>query len=154
MKWKIPPKIKISEALGSIADGRIEIEGNNGKVYSSSRGKFYSIEYDGKNKIMCNDNGSYWVGYLGYPAIAFLMVIGKIKYNSKFAEALKDIKWKDVNVKFKNDFDKTEEYVLQLVKERGFDILELQMEVDRIFEEIKKLDLELLGEKTKPPTGY
>lgn len=154
MKWKIPPKIKIYEALGSIADGRIEVEENKGKAYSSSRGKFYSIEYDCKNKIMCNDNGSYWVGYLGYPAIAFLMVVGKVKYDSKFAEALRDIKWKDVNVKFKNDFDKTEEYVLNLVKERGFDVIELQIEVERIFEDIKKLDLGLLGEKTKPPTGY
>jgi len=106
MKWKIPPIIKVYEALGCIADKRIEIEGNKAKVFSSSKQKFYSIEFDGKNSIMCNDNGSYWQGYLGYPSIAFLMLKGKVDYNSKFVEALKDISWKDLNVKFKNNYEK------------------------------------------------
>lgn len=154
MKWKLPPQIKVYEALGSIADNRIEINGNEANVFSSSRGKFYSVKHDGKNAIMCNDNGSYWIGYLGYPAIAFLMLKGKIKFNTKSTEALKDIKWKDANVKFKNNYEKTEEYVLKIVKERGFNTAELKAEVDFIFEQIKGLDLELFGEKTKPPTGY
>jgi len=154
MKWKLPPKIKIYEALGCIADKRIEIKENEAKVFSSSQGKFYSIKYDGKNAIMCNDNGSYWIGYLGYPAIAFLMIKGKIKYNLQFAEALKDIKWKDVNVKFKNDYEKTMVYILEKVKEKGFNISELKTEVDNIFEQIKVLNLELLGNKIRPPSGY
>lgn len=154
MKWKTPPRIKIYEALGCIADKRMEINGNEGKVFSSSRGKFYSVKYDGKNAIMSNDNGSYWAGYLGYPSIAFLMLKGRIKYNPKFAEALKNISWKDVNTKFKNDYEKTEAFVLELVKERGFDAAEPLKEVDNILEQIKKLKMELLGEKTKPPSGY
>ena len=154
MKWAVPPKIKVYEALGCIADKRVEIDGNEAEVYSSSKGKFYSVKYDGENAIMCNDNGSYWVGYLGYPAIAFLMLKNKIKYNLEFAEALKNIAWKDVNVKFKNDFDKTEEYVLGLVKERGYDIAELISEVNIIFEQIKKLSMDMLGQKVKPPSGY
>ncbi|MFZ1075166.1 MAG: hypothetical protein WAN50_02225 [Minisyncoccia bacterium] len=36
MKWKKPPVIKIYEALGAVADGRIEVDGNAAKVYSSS----------------------------------------------------------------------------------------------------------------------
>lgn len=154
MKWKLPPRIKIFEALGCIADGRIEISGNGAKVFSSSRGKFYSVKHDGKNAIMCNDNSSYWAGYLGYPSIAFLMMKGKIKYNPKFAEALKDIPWKDVNVKFKNDYEKTEAHVLELVKERGYDTAKLLKEIDNIFEQIRKMDIEMLGEKIKPPQGY
>lgn len=154
MKWKIPPKIKVYEALGCVADNRLELNGNEAKIFSSSLGKFYSITYDGNKAIMCNDNGSYWAGYLGYPSIAFLMLKGKIKYNSKFAEALKDIKWKDVNVKFKNNYEKTEAYVLEIIKERGFDTADLKMEIDNIFEQVKKLNLELFGEKTKPPEGY
>lgn len=38
MKWKIPPKIKIYEALGCIADKRIEINGNDGKVFFFKQG--------------------------------------------------------------------------------------------------------------------
>jgi len=59
-----PPLIKIYEALGAIADQRIElIQGLfvEAKVYSSSREKYYTVTYDAANKaIMLNDNGSYW----------------------------------------------------------------------------------------------
>ena len=72
MRWKNPPKIKVYEALGCIADNRIEVNENEAKVYSSSREKYYTVKYD-RNSIMSNDNGSYWVGYLGYPSIALLM---------------------------------------------------------------------------------
>ncbi len=154
MKWKLPPKIKIYEALGCIADKRIEISGNEGKCFSSSRGKFYSVKYDGKNAIMSNDNGSYWASYLGYPSIAFLMLKGKIKYNPKIAEALKNIAWKDINMKFKNDYGKTEAYVLNLARKRGVDAAELKDEIENIFGQIKKLDMKMLGNKVKPPSGY
>ncbi len=155
MKWQLPPKIKVHEALGCIADGRIELDGNEAKVYSSSRGKFYTVRYDpDKNAIMANDNGSYWVGYLGYPSIAFLMVRGVIHYGQKFAEALKEIKWKDINTKFKNDFVKTEKYILDIVKKRGMSGDKLNKEIDYIYEQLRKLNIEILGERTIPPQGY
>lgn len=154
MDWKLPPKIKIYEALGCIADKRIKINGNEAKIFSSSRGKFYSVRYDGENKIMSNDNASYWMGYLGYPSITFLMLNGKIKYCQKFAGALKDIKWKDINVKFKNDYGKTEIYISEKIIKRGFDISELRDEIDNIFEQIKALNLKLLGKRINPPSGY
>lgn len=103
---------------------------------------------------MSNDNGSYWAGYLGYPSIAFLMLKCRIKYNPKFSEALKNISWKDVNEKFRNNYKKTEAFVLDLVKERGFNTTELLKEVENILEQVRKLNMELLGEKTKPPSGY
>ncbi len=154
MKWKIPPRIKVYEALGCIGDGRIEVSGNEAKVFSSSRGKFYSVRYDGKSAIMSNDNGSYWAGYLGYPSIAFLMLKCKIDYNQKFSEALKGITWKDINVKFKNDYEKTEAYVLETAKEKGIDTAELLKDAENILEQIEKLNLDFFGEKTKPPAGY
>jgi hypothetical protein len=94
MKWKLPPRIKIYEALGCIADGRMEVEGNMAKVYSSSRGKFYTVTYDPERQaIMANDNGSYWQGYLGYPSIAFLMHVGAIRFDHAYAEALEGVAW-------------------------------------------------------------
>jgi hypothetical protein len=155
MKWLHPPVKQIYEALSCIADERIEVDGNSAKVYSSSKGKFYGVSYDKeKNSIMANDNTSYWKSYLGYPSIAFLMKTGTIYYNPKCAHALKGIVWKDINVKFKNDFDKAIEYVRELLEKKGTDMEEFDGELENIDSQIKKLDLNMLGSKVKPPEGY
>jgi hypothetical protein len=153
--WKVPPKIKIYEALGSIVDKRIEVDGNTAKVYSSSGNKYYTVTYDpDTNAIMCNDNGSYWQGYLGYPAICFLMAKGIIPYSEQVAIWLKDIKWKDVNTKFKNNWDKTEKYVHNLVSERGGDVTILSEEIENIYRKISENIYQQLGSRKKPPSGY
>ncbi len=155
MKWKLPPKIKIYEALGCLADKRIKIKDAEARVYSSSRKKFYVVRYDeNKNAIMANDNASYWRGYLGYPSIAYLMLVGKIKFNPEFAQALANIKWKDINTKFKNDFSKTEEYIKDIIKSKGVNIDEFDREIGRIYRKIKSLKLNYLGNKIAPPRGY
>jgi len=155
MKWKIPPKIKIYEALWTIADDRIEIIDDEIRIYSSSRNKFYNIWYDDKeNAIMTNDNGSFWQSYLGYPSIAYLMYIGKISYNMRFAEALKWIAWKDINQKFKNNWEKTEELVNNIISQKGLSLSEFLGEIENIMQQIQKLDMNLLGKKKKPPKGY
>ncbi len=152
-KWSHPPIIKIYEALGSVADGRIEIDGNSAKVYSSSGNKFYTVNYDPeKRAIMTNDNGSFWKGYLGYPAIAFLLKKGILSYEQDVAKILANIKWKDINQKFKNDFDKTLEFILAplgVVQKDSLNNL-----VQKIDKEIAELNLSLLGNKIKPPEGY
>jgi hypothetical protein len=155
MNWKLPPKIKIYEALGCIGDKRIEIKENHAKVFSSSKNKFYSVEYSPEsNAISSNDNGSYWVGYLGYPSIAFLMLKGILNYNPNFAEKLNGIPWKDINVQFKNDFDKTEKHILRLLEKKGQDIPTLLAEIDSISEQIKIIEIKKLQRQIKPPEGY
>lgn len=153
MKWKHPPIIKIYEALGSIADGRVQVSGNTAKVYSSSGGKFYDVSYDpAKKTIMANDNGSYWKGYLGYPAIAFLLKSGPLEFNQDMADLLKGLKWKDINQKFQNDFDKTLARIEESLDPNKKE--ELTAYVQGIDNRIRELDLSFLGPKTKPPEGY
>ena len=153
MKWKYPPIIKIYEALGSVADGRVEVEGESTKVYSSSGNKFYIVHHDLKsNAIMTNDNGSYWKGYLGYPAIAYLLKVNILPYREELGELLKGVAWKDINQKFKNDFDKTLEYVFSKINSSKTE--ELRSYVKNLLKEIEKLNLHLLGSKIKPPEGY
>lgn len=155
MEWDKPPIIKIYEALGSIGDRRVEIDGNEGKLYSSSRNKHYNIKWDPKtSSIMCNDNASYYVGYLGYPAIAFLMCKGVVKFEQKWANALKDIMWKDINQKFKNDFVKTRDYADKIIQERGFELDEFTKAMNAIYEQVISLGLKHLGPKIIPPQGY
>lgn len=153
MKWKLPQKTKIYEALGAVADNRVEIDGSLGKVYSSSRNKFYNISYDAENQaIMSNDNSSYWKGDLGYPSIAFLMKSNVLSYDEKIGQLLKGVAWKDINQKFKNDFDKALESILAVKNQEERQTLAEC--VDRVYAEIKILDLSYLGKKTLPPSGY
>jgi hypothetical protein len=153
--WDTPPIIKVYEALGAIADKRILIEGNTAKVYSSSGNKFYTVTYDSSTRaIMCNDNGSYWQGYLGYPALSFLMTINVIPYTPSLAKLLEDIPWKDINTKFKNDWDKTQSYCHDLVTDRKGDLSALISEITRIHEFISNNPFHVYGKKSKPPSGY
>ena len=153
MKWKQPPDIKIYEALGAVADGRVSEQGSTARVYSSSGNKYYDVEYDASaGAIMTNDNGSYWKGYLGYPAIAYLMQVGVLSYDSILGSLLKNIAWKDINTKFKNDFTKTLEFITKDFSSEDRD--SLAHYIRKIQEEIEVLGLTLLGKKKAPPQGY
>lgn len=153
MKWKHPSITKIYEALGAVADDRVLVSGNSAKVYSSSRNKFYNVNYDAvSGQILSNDNSSYWKGELGYPSIAFLMKTRILAYDADIANILKGVPWKDINQKFKNNFEKALEFILstKTQKERN----DLRILCEKVDVEIKKLNLGLLGEKVTPPDGY
>lgn len=153
MKWKHPPIIKIYEALGAVADGRVEVLGNTAKVYSSTRNKYYDVTYDpDKRAIMSNDNSSFWKGCLGYPAIAFLMKKGIVSYSDEAGKLLKGIPWKEINQKFKNDFDKALEHILS--DKNADDRKALSDLAAKVDDELKTLDLGIIGPKVKPPEGY
>jgi len=151
--WDTPPIVKIYEALGAVADSRLEINGNEAKCFSSSGNKYYDVIYDpDTNAIMTNDNGSYWKGYLGYPAIAYLLQTNVLSYQHELGQLLKGIAWKDINQEFKNDFDKTLAFILASldadVKEK------LNTYATALLTQIADMKLQKLGKKIKPPSGY
>lgn len=137
MIWKLPPHIKVFEALGSLADGRVEIDGNTAKVTSSEGSKFYTVKFDlDVNKITSNDNASKWQGYTGYPIIAVLMKLGKLSFDSELADELKGIEWKKINSQFKNDWSKTEEMIFT-----GKDKEKFEKFASEILSQLKQLAL-------------
>jgi hypothetical protein len=153
MKWEHPPLIKIYEALGAVADGRVEVSCNAVKVYSSSGNKYYDVTYSKEeNAIMTNDNGSYWKGYLGYPGIAYLLQVGELEYRPEMGELLKGVAWKDINQKYKNDFEKTLAEILEPLS--STDKSALEQYVAKIDNDVSALQLEKLGKRTLPPKGY
>ena len=156
--WKLPPKIKIYEALWAVADERIHMQwffANEATCYSSSGNKFYTVKYDPDQRaIMVNDKWSYRNNYLGYPGIAFLMIKGILTYDPEYAFALKDIPRKDINQQFKNDFDKTADSIHQKLQDKGISVEGFLEEVDAIYAQIEALHLHLLWPKMKPPTWY
>ena len=155
MYWKQPPIIKIYEALWTIADERIVIDKNTAKVYSSSRKKYYNVIYDpNTNSIMSNDNGYYWIWYLWYPAIAYLMKIWQLDFGNSFSNALKWIHWKDLNIKFKNDYEKTLQYVDNLLLSKNIDLEEFHSYINSVLKQIKTKKFKIPGKKLKPPKWY
>lgn len=165
MKWSNPPIIKIYEAIWAIADDRIEILKPQGffddlwtikaKVYSSSKNKYYEVEYDEKtNQIMTNDNWSYWKWYLWYPAITLLLKLWKLELIEKYSLALKDIKWKDINTANNNDFDKTMDEIDNIIVNKWLDLNDFKSYLNNILETIDKLWFEQLWKKKLPPKGY
>ena len=155
MDWKPTPKVKVYEAIGCVADGRVEVDGNTAKVFSSSRGKYYSVQYDpATNAIMVNDNASYWKGYLGYPGVAFLLKIGKLPYDSAAGQAIKDIAWKEINTKHKNDFEEALLEIREIIIARGDDWSAVEQSASAIYDQLQGQTFPMLGPKVKPPAGY
>jgi hypothetical protein len=156
MEWSRPPLNKVYEALGAIGDKRIEVDGNTAKVYSSSRNKYYDVIYDPANfTISSNDNASYYVGYLGYPAIAMLLMKSSVTYDPKLAKYLTGFAWKDINQKFKNDYEKTDRYIdEQIVQKYNLNIVGFHNQLEKILEDIMELNLIRPTALQKPPRGY
>lgn len=153
--WTKPHISKVYEALSAIADKRIEINGNNAICHSTSGNKYYDISFDpSTNSIMSNDNSAYYTGTISYPMIAFLMLKGTIKYDPNLLPPLANIKWKEVNQKFKNDYDQSLNYILAELKLKNINTQFITEQVSQIYAEVCKLSLNYLGPKKIPPAAY
>ncbi len=138
-KLSLPPKIKILEALGSIADKRFKIiDENKIEMLSSNLDKKYIVIIK-DNKVYSNDNGTIYKKYIGYPIIAFLMLKGILPFNQKISDALKGIKWKQLNEKYKS-YEKVEKIIKNKIKMLVSE-KEIDEYVNKIFEKLKTLEL-------------
>lgn len=158
-KWTTPHITKIYEAFWVLADNRIEIIKDEvyfieAKIYSSSKNKFYKVGFDKNKSIISNDNWSFYVWYLGYTSIALLIYLDFIKKEKDIIKYFKNIKWKDINVKNDNDFDKTVSEINNSVVSLWLDLQQLNCYCNYIFKKIKDLDLNFLWEKFLPPEWY
>jgi hypothetical protein len=151
--WKMPPPIKVYEALGAIGDGRVRLEDEHRALVTSSEGdKTYEVEIsDDGREISSNDNASYWQGYLGYPAIAVLLMRGLYRAPANVIDALAGIPWKEINRRFKNDYDRTLVEVNRIIEESGHDPDAIASEVDSIIDSIRKL-APMRGKRRRPPS--
>jgi hypothetical protein len=151
--WKMPPIVKVYEAIGALGDGRVRIEDDARATVRSSEGtKVYDLEFsrDGR-EISSNDNASYWQGYLGYPAIAVLIERGILKRPPADAiEALSGVPWKEMNRKLGNDYAKTIAEVERIADSAGHDPRAIRAAAEAILEELRHLAPHQ-GKRRKPP---
>lgn len=150
----MPPLIKVYEAMGALGDGRVRLQdGGRAQVTSSEGDKTYDVEISADNReISSNDNASYWQGYLGYPGIAVLLARGFYRPPANVIDALAGVPWKELNRRFRNDYDKTLEAVSKTVEENGHDPDAVRIEAEALMEAVRKL-APVRGHRRRPPVA-
>lgn len=138
MKLKLPPRIKVLEALGAVADGRVKMLGpGRCEVLSSEGDRVYHVEISGR-RVYSDDNGTVYRGYVGYPIIACLMAEGRLPTDPQLAEKLKTIPWRKLNEQYK----KYEEVLRHIYTERAIDRAEAERYIDAVLKQLAQMQLE------------
>jgi hypothetical protein len=152
--WKMPPIIKVYEALGALGDGRVHIaDRGKAQVTSSEGDKIYEVETsDDLREVSSNDNASYWQGYLGYPGIAVMLARGFHRPPANVIDALAGIPWKELNRKYRNDYAKTLAEVERVVTRSGHDPDAVRVAADAILEALRAFK-PVRGARRRPPAA-
>jgi hypothetical protein len=80
------------------------------------------------------------------------MRLGQLTYSNEIADQLSHIPWNELNKRFKRDYNKVIEYILGEIEKRGGDKKGIEGEVNRIFVELERLQLQRLHRKKTPPS--
>ena len=139
MRLRQPPRIKVLEALGAIADQRVRKVDDHYEVISSEGDRKYTVSVEGNN-VSSDDNGTRFRNYVGYPIIAVLMLEGRLPYDEELAKALAGIPWRKLNEDMK-DYSKVEEIVLKRAEEKGVKRERVEEFVNRVMENVRRLRL-------------
>ena len=134
---KLPPIEKIFEAWTAIADGRVSLHENSAEVASSDGSKGYTVRFDG-DRFSSDDNATYWRGYPGYPVIAVLMLQGRLPLYKAEADLWRNVNWKEVNTKYKNNYAKAVE---EVATSREINLPVAYKEAERVMDALRSLDL-------------
>lgn len=139
---KQPPRIKVLEAAGAVADGRVQILSDTEALVTSSEGdRVYRVRVDlGKGLADSDDNGTRFRGYVGYPIIAFLMLRGVLPLDREISEALKGVRWRRLNERFKS-YSAVEKILLDDLRSRAIPPERVEGYVRTVMEALKRLGL-------------
>ncbi|HTX70343.1 MAG TPA: hypothetical protein VMH50_14540 [Thermoleophilia bacterium] len=153
--WQLPPRAKVFEAFTAVADGRVRLTGPGSATVTSSGGdRTYDVEWGEDDRtIAANDNASYWQGYLGYPAIAVLLLRGELHAGEDVVQALAGVAWHDLNKRFKRDYDAAVAHALAGLPDGAPPVAEIERAVDGVVAQLAALDLQRAGRGRRPPKG-
>lgn len=138
----MPPRIKILEALGAIADGRVRVVSDKEAIVVSSEGdRSYRVHVDLERRVAySDDNGTRYRGYVGYPIAAFLMLRGVLPFRRDLAEALKGVRWRQLNERYKS-YSAVEEVIFKELKSKSIDPEEVIKYIDEVMRSLSSLGL-------------
>ncbi len=100
----MPPRVKVLEALGAVAGGRVEVlSEREARVRSSEGDRVYQVFVDLESgEVRSDDNGTVYRNYVGYPIIAFLMAKGVLRYDGEVGRALAPVRWRTLNEAYRS----------------------------------------------------
>ncbi len=144
MSLRLPPRIKVLEALGAVVDGRVRLVGEGRcEVVSSEGDRVYDVVVEG-GFVYSNDNGTLYRGYVGYPILACLMAEGKLPIDAELGEKLRGVPWRRLNEQYK----RYEEVLKRIYAERGIERERAEAYIDAVLRRLAAMRLRL-----KKPTG-
>lgn len=145
---KLPPIEKIYEAYTAITDNRVVLTKarNSATVTSSSGAREYFVSWDNQ-AYTSTDSATYWQGYPGYPIIAVLMLQKKLTFDKEIAALFSGINWTELNKKHNRDYASA---VAAVIQERHCDVNRVNAAVNKVYEEIKALDILVKRGKLRP----
>lgn len=148
---RMPPRIKVLEALSAVAGGRVErLGGGWYRVRSSDGTRVYRVYVDpSRGLVYSDDNGTRLRGYIGYPIIAVLMLEGLLPYDREAGEALRDIPWRELNERYRR-YAPVMEYAFRVAGERGVPRERLEKLIADVLAGLRRMRLRGLPE---PPGG-
>ncbi|UXD21241.1 hypothetical protein IPA_01735 [Ignicoccus pacificus DSM 13166] len=136
-----PPRIKVLEALGAIADGRVKVLNGKAKVVSSEGDREYDVCVDLERRVAYStDNGTHYRNYVGYPIIAVLMLKGVLPFDERLSQALKGIPWRKLNEEYKK-YAKVMEIIFDELDRKGIRREEVERYIDEVMEKLRELKL-------------
>lgn len=143
---RLPPRIKVLEALGCIGDQRIKIiSDKEAYVISSDGARRYHVYIDlGSKVVYSDDNGTKLKGYVGYPIIAFLMLKGIIPFDDKLIKALTGIPWRKLNETYKH-YHIVERIILQKLKNTDIDEKSVDLYIEKVLNILTSLRLKFIN---------
>ncbi len=141
-RLRLPPRIKILEALGAIADNRVKIISEHEAVVVSSEGdRSYRVYIDLEGKeAYSDDNGTRFRGYVGYPIVAFLMIKGLVPFDGRIAESLRGVKWRQLNERYKS-YSAVEDLLLRELESRSIDAEHVKKYISEAMSALARLGL-------------
>jgi hypothetical protein len=141
---RLPPRIKVLEALGAVVDGRVRLVGEGRcEVVSSEGDRVYNVVVEG-GFVYSNDNGTLYRGYVGYPILSCLMAEGKLPTDAQLGEKLRGVPWRRLNEQYK----RYEEVLVRVLAERGIERERAEAYIDAVLRRLAAMRLRL-----KKPTG-
>ncbi len=138
----LPPRIKVLEALGAVAGGRVEVlSEKEARVRSSEGNRVYRVLVDLESgEVDSDDNGTVYRNYIGYPIIAFLMKLGRLQYDEEVGKALADIRWRTLNEAYRS-YRLVEREVARTLRSSGIDWPRVETLMDGVLRELKGMRL-------------